>query len=132
MRLRSGWGMLGALLYGLGVLAMLAWAVSTPLSEGYTGFHINLSYFAYMSCVGGLGICHTVIALRPNAVRLLWVGSGALLAAAFLILVCFFFHDTIFEYSAWLLPVTEWAAALLVALTATALAYSVEPLRVPQ
>jgi len=122
-RLRSGWGTAGALLYFLGTLAIIAWAVSTPLTKGYSSFHIQLSYFAYMSSVGGLGICHTVIALRSNSVPLLSVGSSVLLSAAFLVLIYFFFNDAVFDRHFWLLPVSEWIAGILLASTTTTLAY---------
>jgi len=124
-RMRSGWGILGALLYCLGVLAIITWAVLTPLTEGPSSFHVYLSYFAYMGSVGGLGICHSAIALMPHPVRALSLGSSVLLSAMFLVLIYFFFHDSIFDRHYWLLAVSEWVAGFLVASTTAALAYGV-------
>jgi hypothetical protein len=124
-RIRSGWGILGALLYCLGVLAIITWAISTPLTVGPSSFHVYLSYFAYMSSVGGLGICHSVIALMPNPVRAFSLGSFVLLSATFLVIIYFFFHDSIFDRHFWLLAVSEWVAGFLVVSTTTALAYGV-------
>jgi hypothetical protein len=124
-RLPSRWGTVGAFFYCLGVLAIITWAVSTPLTEEYSSFHVNLSYFAYMSSVGGLGICHTVIALMSTPRRLLSIGSGFLLSATFLVLLYFFFHDEIFDHYLWLLAVTEWVAGFLIALTTADLAFGV-------
>lgn len=124
-RMRSGWGILGALLYCLGVLAIITWAVSTPLTEGPSSFHVYLSYFAYMSSVGGLGICHAAIALMPNRVRALSLGSSFLLAATSVVLIYYFFHDSIFDRHYWLLAVSEWGAGFLVVSTTATLSYGV-------
>jgi len=124
-RWRSGWGTLGALLYCLGVLAIITWAVSTPLTEGYSSSHVYLSYFAYMSSVVGLGICHTVIALMPRGGRRFSVVSGVLLSATFLVLIYLFFNDAIFDRHLWLLAVSEWIAGFLIASTTVALVYRV-------
>lgn len=124
-RLGSGWGVAGALLYSLGVLSIITWAVSTPLTNGPSQFHINLAYCAYLSSTGGLSLCHLVIARMRTPGRLLSAGSFFLLSIAFATVVYLFFNDEMFDRYEWLLAVTEWAAGILIALTTATLSFAV-------
>lgn len=116
------WAVLGAWLYRLGLIAVIAVGVTTPLQQPYIPFHIWLSYFAFISMVAGLGVSLGAAAYSARPTRIPLAVLGAIHIVTLLFLVYLFFSPRYFDGRRWLLAVFEWALSALIAAGTIALA----------
>ena len=112
--LGTRWGEVGAWLYGLGLLSVIATAVSAPFQMPYVPIHIYLAFIAFMSLVAGLGISLTAAVFVSHAARLKFAVAAVVLLGAFIYLIYLFFAPEYFAGRRWLLALLEWALGALI------------------
>jgi hypothetical protein len=110
-----GWAVLGAWLYRLGLVAVIATGISTPFQQPYVPVHLWLSYLAFMGMAAGLGVGLCVAACPSGRGRLRLAALAALHVGALLFLAYLFFTPTFFEGRRWFLAVCEWMLSVLIA-----------------
>ena len=112
--LHSRWAALGAWIYRVGLIAMIATGVSTPFQQSYVPIHVYLAFLAFMSLVTGLAICHAATALLITSGRLRHATLAILQMGAFLYLTYLFFSPGYFDERRWFLAACEWVVSALI------------------